>query len=113
MSKVYRGKIVFQANDFSSDKVAKEVGCFPDCRVDQFYLCAFMRANYGNFNKGTKAYKSAYIKASNRLQYLSRLGVVVNVAYGKWQWVGEYATINTLPAEYDRFRLKKGKEHEY
>lgn len=84
----YRGHAVLVRSDFPMNKqgalAAKQAGCFPDLRSDQFFMQEFMRLNYGDFKKGTKAFKAAYRAASARLQYLKRKKVVANSSYGVW-----------------------------
>lgn len=84
---LYRGKPCFKATSHDSTSLLKEVGCFPYHRKDQFYITDMVRAST-KAKPGSAAYKIAYRKASNRLQYLKRLGKVVNSRYGLWSWVG-------------------------
>lgn len=83
---LYRRKPCFKATENDSVFLLKEVGCFPYHRKDQFYITDMVRG-YTKAKPGSAAYKIAYRKASNRLQYLKKLGKVVNSRYGLWSWV--------------------------
>lgn len=81
--KLYRGKVVYVANDLSAP-ARRELGCFPEKRGDQLYITEIARSLYGKALTG-KRLKDACVKANARLYHMRKKGQVSNVRYGLWQ----------------------------
>jgi len=91
---IYRGKPVMDGFDVAAISADKEEFIRLERKLlrvnpelGQFFTAKLAKELSGA-KRGTAKYKKVYARLSSKLQYMKKKGLVVNIRYGVWQYVG-------------------------